>query len=279
MKQFFASRFFIILLITTIVLVTVPSVLSVMGLSGYVRNALNVALTAIQHPVNAMTDAIEGFSLYFTEFDRLRDENIKLREKLSSIEDKLYNAALLEDDNEWLRTYLGLRREHTDYELEAADIDGRGAVNYITVFTLNRGSLHGIEANMPVITPHGIVGHIAEVGLTWSKVSTLIDTSSSIGVYIERSGEVGLVEGDYLLKEQGLCKLTYLASDADIAVGDRVLSRGIGSLYPRGLLVGEIVEITPDAYSRNMVAKVRIAADTSSLSRVMIVKSFTVYTE
>lgn len=279
MKRFFASRFFIILLIITIMLVTVPSVLSMMGFSGYLRNAFGVVLTAAQRPVTYITDSIDGFAMYFKEFDRLRDENVRLREELSEIESKLYNAQLLEEENEWLRSYLGLKREHTDYELEAAIVVGREAGNYKTVLQLNRGSLHDIKVNMPVVTPDGIVGYITEVGLLWSKVSTLIDTSSSIGAYIERSGELGLIEGEYSLREQGLCKLDYLPSGADIAVGDRVLSNGFGSVYPPGLLIGSVVEITPDAFSRNMVAKIKTAVDLKNLSEVMIIKSFNTYTK
>ncbi|NLK39626.1 MAG: rod shape-determining protein MreC [Clostridiales bacterium] len=279
MKRFFGSNFFIGLLIVAIILVTVPSVLSFMGFSGYVRNAFGVVLTTLQHPVTFVADAIDGYRMYFREFDRLRDENIQLREKLLALEDKIYNAQLLEEENNWLRTYLSLQREHTDYQLEPATVVGREAGNYMTVFTINRGSLHNIKVNMPVITPEGIVGYVAEVGLTWSKVSTLIDTATAVGAYIERSGALGLVEGEYSLRDQGLCKLDYLDPEVDISVGDRVLSSGLGSVYPRGLLIGKIVEIIPNAYSRNLIAIIKTEVDLESLSQVMIIKSFDVYVE
>lgn len=279
MKRFFGSRFFIVLLIVTIILVTVPSVLSVMGLSGYVRNAFGVVLTTLQRPVTFVADALDGYRMYFREFDRLRDENLQLREKLSALEDKIYHAQLLEDENKWLRGYLSLRREHTDYELEPATVVGREAGNYITVFTVNRGSLHDIKVNMPVVTAEGIVGYITEVGLTWSKVSTLLDTATAVGAYVERSGALGLVEGEYTLKDQGFCKLNYLDTGADVAVGDRVLSSGLGSVYPRGLLIGRVTEVIPDAYSRSLVAIVKSEVDLSALSQVMIIKSFDVYME
>lgn len=279
MSRFFKSRFFIVALLCAIVLTIVPSVLSFMGLGGQVRNALGTVATPFRYVFSTVSDAAVGFVKYFKEFDDIKAENRILKDKVADLESRIDAAKAIEEENEWLYSYLGLRREHIDYEFEAARVIGREAGNYMTVLTLNRGTMHGIETNMPVVTEKGIVGYVSEVGASWCKVVTILETASSVGAYVDRSGELGLVEGVYELRDKGICQMSYLPSDADIKVGDLVYSSGIGSFYPRGLLIGKVIELTPDEFSRNLIASIEPAADLSDIRNAMIIKSFTAYTE
>lgn len=223
-----------------------------------------------------ITGGISGFTEYFSEYDRLRTENEELRSELADAKDKIADAEAQSEENEWLKLYLGLRREHTDYEMTAAMIISRQGGGYAAVFTLDKGSANGITVNMPVITERGIVGYVTETGLTFCRVSTLLDTSAAVGVYAERSGVCGIVQGDFSLAGEGLCVMSGLSADADIKEGDRILSGGEGSVYPRGLVVGTVVSVYPDEYSRGLCASVTPAADISGISNVMIVRGFTV---
>ena len=144
---------------------------------------------------------------------------------------------------------------------------------------MDRGTAHGIREGMPVVTPDGVLGYVDEAGLTWSKVRTLIESSSAIGACIERTGELGLVEGSFQLASQGLCRITYLAADSDVQIGDRVVTSGYGSVYPRDLVIGYVTEIVPDEYSRTITAYIRPASDLSNLDRVMIITSYDTITE
>ena len=279
MARFLKSRFFIIALLLAIVLVTVPSVLAIMGQGSVVRNALNVIATPFRFVITKTTESFEGFAMYFREFDDMHEENKALRAKLKELEEKVAKSEAVREENEWLYDYLGLSRQHPDYLLETATVVGREAGNYMTVMTLDCGSAKGIEVNMPVITDDGIVGYVSEVGLTWCKVATLIETATSVGAYVERSGEIGVVKGDYTLKNQGYCQMSYLSAESDIKVGDRIVSSGIGVVYPRGLLIGTVAEIVPDEASRTLSARIEPAVDLKDISRVMIVKDFAGYTE
>ena len=279
MPKFFRSRFFIIALLCAIVLVIVPSVLSSMGLGDQVRSAVGTLATPFRYAFTEVAEAADGFVIYFREFDAIREENRILKDKIKEMEGRLSEADATKEENLWLYDYLGLKREHIDYEFEAARIVSREAGNYMTVLTLNRGSMHDIEVNMPVITNDGIVGYVSEVGANWCKVVTILESASSVGAYVERSGELGLIEGVYELSSSGVCQMSYLPSDADIRVGDLILSSGIGSLYPRGLPIGYVTALTPDEFSRTLVATVEPAADLTGLRNVMILRSFNIYTE
>lgn len=278
MGKFFKSRFFLVTVILALVLVIVPTVLSAMGLSSYVRSVLGTIASPFQAAVTWVTDAVSGFGEYFTAFKSLTAENEELRRQLEEANDQLYNAQLLEEENEWMRDYLGLKRLHTDYQFEEASIIGRESSSYLTVFTLNRGALHGIETGMPVLTEDGIVGAVVEVGATWCRVETLIETASAVGAYVERSAQSGIVSGSFDLAADGLCIMEYLPQDADIRVGDRVLTSGISSIYPAGLLVGEVTALTVDPYSQGIVATIQPAVDLTELRKVMILTGFDSYT-
>lgn len=279
MARFLRSKFFIIALLLAIVLVTVPSVLALMGQGSVVRNVLNVIATPFRFVITKTEESIEGFAMYFREFDEMHEENKALRARLKELEEQVAKSEAVREENQWLYDYLGLRRLHPDYVLEAATVVGRESGNYMTVLTLDCGSANGVKLNMPAITGDGIVGYVSEVGLTWCKVSTIIETATSVGAFVERSGEIGVVKGDYTLKNQGFCQMSYLSTDSDIKVGDRIISSGIGVVYPRGLLIGTVSEIVPDAASRTLSAYIEPAVDLRDVSRVMIIKDFAGYTE
>ena len=127
---------------------------------------------------------------------------------------------------------------------------------------------------MPVITAQGIVGRVSEVGLNWCMVSTIIESNVSVGAYVQRSGDGGLISGDYSMMHEGVCRLGYLDANAYIEVGDKILSKGTGSMYPADLEIGTVIDISFDEYNRNRVATVQPSVDFSSLKWVMILTGY-----
>lgn len=279
MKEFLKTKTFIVLLCVALVLTIVPSVLYSMGLSSVLKSAANVVIMPFQKAFNYAADALDGFVSYFTEFDRLAEENESLRAELEELREKSYDAAEIENEYKWLTEYLELKREHTDFIMTSANVTGRESGNYMTVFTLDRGSAHGINVGMPVITADGVVGYVAEVGVNWSKVKTLLESTVSIGVYVERSGEIGLVTSDYIMSRENICEMKYLPDDADVKIGDRVLTSGYGTVYPRGLVLGYVSDIKHDDYSQSTVAYITPTAELSDLMKVMIITDYEIYME
>ena len=188
------------------------------------------------------------------------------------MEDEAYRTELLQQENTWLKEYLGLAGEHDDFDLTDARVIAREADSYSTVVTLNRGSVHGVRQGMPVITEDGVFGYVKEAGLDWCKVVSIVETASSVGAYTDRTGALGVVKGDVDLREGGYCVMQY-TKDADIRVGDRVYTAGgAQSNYPSGLLIGEISSI--DADHAGLTVRIRPAVDFTdidSITRMMIV--------
>lgn len=252
------------------------AVLALTGNSSILRNAVSTVVTPAQSAFTWCIDSISGLFGRFWEYDSLKQEIESLKMRLAAQEEQLYQAKKQAEENENLKNYLELKSENIDFTFCDARVIGREAGNYLTFFTLNRGSLHGIEKNMPVIEGWNVVGYITEVGLNWSKVMTFIETASSVGCYVERTGELGVVKGDFSYKASGLCRLYYLPEEADVQEGDRIITSGNGDIYPAGLVVGTVSEVLPDEFSRSIDAIITPSADLSSLRRVMIITSFNI---
>lgn len=277
--KLFKSRFFVIALAVALLLSIVPGVLCAMGQGSYIRSAIITVASPFGWAFTKVGEGISGFSLYFRTLEELRNENAALRAELEGYKSLVYDAELIGEENDFLSQYLGIKEEHVDFLFENATVVGRESTNYRTVVTLSKGSLHGIEVNMPVITEAGLIGNITEIGSTWSKAEIITESSSAVGAYIERSGTLGVVEGTYELRAEGLCRMVYIEADSDIRVGDKVISSGIGEVYPRGLLIGKVTEISVDDRTRTLVATVEPAADLESISKVMIITEYEITSE
>lgn len=274
--KFLKSKFFIVCLAVAAVLVLVPAILTAFGQVDIVRSGLKTAAKPFEWCGSKIADALDGFVSVFTEYDDLKKENQELREAIESMENAAADNEVLKRENAWLKEYLELHSKNPEFSLTDADIISHEAGNYSTVLTLNKGTVHGVKLDMPVITSSGVLGCVSEVGLDWCKVTSIIETSSKVGVYTDRTGVIGTVEGSLELRAEGKCLMSYEAT-ADIKVGDRVYTSGTGSIYPGGLLIGKIISIEADEATRRLMAVVEPAVDFSyleELGSVMVIRGY-----
>lgn len=272
--KLFRNKFFLICLCVALILVIVPSAFSVMGYHSLAKDIVGTVTFPVRWCITAIADGFSGFGTYFRGVDALSEENESLRAELDAMKDRLDEAELLEGENERLRAYLGMKKKYPSFTMEEGRVVSHSAGNYITTFTLDCGSMHGIEVNMPVVTADGIVGQVSEVGLNWCMVSTLIETATSVGAYLPRSGVRGIVSGDYSMRYDGVCKIEYMDSEADIQIGDRVVSDGMSSVYPADLEIGHVISVEINEYTRTPVATVQPSVDLSSLEWVMVITGY-----
>lgn len=273
--RYFKNKFFLIALTVALCLTVFSVVLSASGHAWFLKDALNVISMPFRVVFNYCADGLAGFGAYFTEFDRISAENEKLRQENEELKKLQSDIEALKGENAWLRDFLEIKNFNTTFEFADATVIGKGAGASQGTLTINKGSLHGIEAGMTVITGQGLVGRILEVGLTSSEVICITDVSSSVGSVIERSALMGISEG----YSAGQCRFLYTTGLTDfegVKVGDSVLSSGKGSIYPYGLLIGKVVDVKKDDASRSLIATIETAVDFENISRVMIIKSFAV---
>ncbi len=278
------QRFFIACLGLALAAALFTGVFAVMGWGSLLRGVGSAVIYPFQWVGNAVGNGVSGFFSYFADVQDLQDEVDSLREENESLKNQLIDAEILADENSWLYRYLSMKEEHSDYSLCAASVissassAGAGGL-YVTEITLNRGSASGIEAGMPVVTPSGLVGVVVEVGVGHCRVSTLLDTSVSVGAVTTRASENGLCEGDYAYVHEGRAILRGLPEEADVTVDDIVVTSGMGSVYPYGIPIGRVAEVKANAFVRTTEAVIVPFTDFSDLTQVVILTDYVHYTE
>ncbi len=274
--KFIKSKFFLITLIIAVALSLIPALLVAFGQTDILRSGLKTAAKPFEWCASKAADGLGGFISVFKDYDKLQAENLALQEQLESIEDGNAENQVLKEENAWLREFLDIKTAHPEFEMIDAGVISHEAGNYSTVLTLNRGSVHGVKKNMPVITSDGVLGYVSETGLDWCKVISIIESDSRVGAYTDRTMAIGTMEGDPALRSEGKCLISY-EPDADIKIGDRVYTSGTGSIYPNGLYLGTISEISADESTRRLVATVDPAVDFSSLGSLkgaMVIRGY-----
>ena len=273
--RYFKNKFFIICFTVVLCLTVFSVVLSASGHAWFLKDAFNVISTPFRAAFNYCAHGISGFVDYFTEFDRISEENEALRQENEELKQLQSDLEVLKEENAWLKDFLDVKNHNTTFEFEDAVVVGRNSSSAHTTLMLNKGSVHGIEEGMVVITGQGLVGRVTEVGLNTCEVLCITDISSSAGALVERSAMIGIAEGYY----ENECRFLYTTGFADISdikVGDVIISSGSGSIYPYGLKIGTVTEVKLDDASRSVIATIKTAVDFDDVTRVMIIKSFKV---
>jgi len=200
-------------------------------------------------------------------FRRLAQENQILREtvgKLTTQVEGLKTAAL---ENERFRKLLDLKSSQV-HQVIPCQVIGRDSSIWTRTLLLDKGRKGGIRVDMPAVSHEGLVGRIMDRGESMSRVLLLSDPNSRVGVVLTESREQGLLVG----QGKGLCRLRYLSLDAKIQLQEKVLTSGVGGIFPRGILVGYIVSVGKESDGMHQYALVRPTARFQTLEEVLCLR-------
>ena len=235
---------------------------------------VQAVLTPLRAGASALTEQAENIYDYIFKYEQLAAENAALREELSQIQEDNRDAASIKRENDRLRELLELTKENPDYELVDGYIISWDSTDWSYSFTVNRGSRSGIQEGMCAITESGaVVGVVSQVGSNFCVITSVLDSSLDISAIIASSGYSGIVRGSYATGQTGMLRMDYLPSAAVVRNNDQVVTAG-STVYPRNLILGNIVDW---AMTDNGMAKYAIlepAADMDSLEQVFILTNF-----
>lgn len=275
MKHFFTPRVRVVLIaavLLAIVLIVVGS-LTNLNIPGMLVQG---ALTPLRSGASALKDTAVQFYNYMFEYEALLAENEQLKEQLSQVQDNARQAEAIARDNDRLRAMMGLTGNHEDYKLLDGYIISWNTNDWNSTFTINRGSIAGIEVGMCAITANNeLAGLVSEVGPNYAIVKSIQDSSMEISASIASSGYSGMVQGGHSTGLDGLLRMDYLPSSAAIRNNDQVVTAG-STVYPRGLLVGHVVDAGFDDTGVAKYALLKPAADIRTLEQVFIVTEYSV---
>ena len=274
MRNLFSTRVKIILVVAAL-LTAGLAILSGVTNTTVVDLAVKGVLAPFRAAGTALTSAAEKYYGYMFRYEALAAENEVLEQRIAEMEDVARQADSTARENQRLRQLLDLKATHEDYELVDAYIIGWSSTDWENTFTINRGSTAGIQENMCVITANGeVVGLVTEVGLNYAEVKTVLDSTLEISGTISTSGYNGMVSGGYIQNNETLLQMNYLPSSAIIRNHDQVVTSG-STVYPRGLIMGYVVDA---GFEETGVAKFALldpAAEISSLEQVFIITKYT----
>ena len=233
------------------------------------------ALAPFKAAGTALTSAAEKYYSYMFRYEALAAENEVLEARLAEMEDVARQADAVARENERLRQLTGLQATHEDYKMVDAYIIGWSSTDWENTYTINRGTAAGIQENMCAVTANGeVVGLVTEVGLNYAVVTTVLDSTLEISGTIATSGYNGMVSGGYVVGNETLLKMSYLPSSAIIRNHDQVVTSG-STVYPRGLIMGYVVDAGFEETGVAKFAYLDPAADINSLEQVFIITQYT----
>ncbi len=272
MKKFYKNKGVLCLIIVVFVLSVVVGVVDATNPDvTFVENVVQVIVTPVQKLFTNAGEKVSDFFGYFSNVDKLRNEIENLKIENAQLQNKLDKAELSSLETDELRKLLSLKEAYPEMEFEAAQVIARDPSNWYNTFVIDKGAVDGIATNQPVVSEDKtLVGRISEVGTTWARVITLNDPGHSAGAEVVRSGEYGIVDGDSTVSGNGTFKLSFISKNANIIVGDRIVTSGLGGIYPRGLTIGKVLEIRPDLQGISQYAVITPEANIEKLRTVLV---------
>jgi len=237
----------------------------------FIQDTVGSFQNVLFRPVYYVRDIVGNID----EMKQVYEENQQLKENLSTYQQKLYEVQELTKENEALQAVLDKTETITDYRPIQATVIARSPEQWFNQVTINRGKQHGVEKDMAVITASGMIGKIQSSAQFTSTVLLLngFDRSNRISVNIDlpetESDAKGFILGYDDTREQLLLEFT--DSYEDIALETTVFSSGLGGVFPKGLEIGSIEEVTTDQYGLTQIAYVKLSADIEELNHVIVV--------
>jgi len=134
-----------------------------------------------------------------------------------------------------LRSLLNFRKTITDRVI-AAEVIGKDPSPWFKSIMIDKGKDDGVKKGVAVVMPEGIAGHVTEVSTHYSKVLLIIDHNSAVDALVQRTRARGIIKGE----SADRCLFKYVLRKNDVAVGDTVVSSGLGGVFPKGLPVGHV---------------------------------------
>lgn len=273
-REFFNSWRFRILAVVALLLLGLMLHAATSAGASVPGSVIGVVVSPVQKLSATISDAATNFLAGFTDYSKVKKENDELKKQMAQITSKLVNYDTVVQQNQQYKSLLGLHDENLGLKYMPSMVISRDPGPWFSAFSIDKGSLDGIQKNDPVETPDGLVGYIAKVMPTTSVVTTLLDPSSEVGAIISRTSDICISQGTRELAADGLLKVIYIPRDSGVSKGDVIITSGIGGMFPRGLKIGTVQDIKLDTNGMSLYAVAQPMVNLTSVKSVMVITSF-----
>ena len=231
----------------------------------FTRQTLLFVVSPFIKVTAATIQGVTGVWRDYVDLRAVREENRRLQFEATTLKRRLEQLQDQAMETQRLERLLAMRQA-SQAEFLTARVVGKDATNWFKTVLLDRGSLEGIRRNQPALAPDGLVGRVVEVTLTSAKVQLLTDPVSAVGGLIQRTRVTGIVSGNL----GAGARVSYLPLMADVAVGDEVVTSGMGGVFPKGILIGRITSVERNSGALFQEATLQPAVDLSRLEEIFI---------
>ena len=237
----------------------------VLFLAGLIPALKPVTLNLLKLPLSFSTlvgREIKGIILYHQNYS----ENEKLSKDVDLLKNRLSAAGEIYLENKRLKELLSFKQK-SSYKVIPAQVIGHSADNWSSSLIIDKGSTSGIKRGFVVMSYLGLLGRVMETSQYSSKVMLANDPSLSVSAIDQRSRQEGLVCGTL----GSSLVMRYLPKDADIQISDIIITSGLTDIYPKGLIIGTVVEIGEEFSGLSRYASIKPAVNLSSIEEVLII--------
>lgn len=232
-------------------------------------------ITSALAPIQSISSNV-GFSfrkvgLYTSELMTVYRDNQTLRAENEEIRQNNLNVSEVMAENIRLRSMLAYKNEAKQFDFVTAAVVGRDLGTWNSTIVINRGTADGITKDMPVVTTQGLVGSVVNAYTHVAKVQLILDSRSAVGALVQRpeSRVFAIVEGSS--STPLIPRMVNIARDADIIKSDKLITSGFGGIYPKGLYIGEVVDVVNEEGGLLKYASIKTAVDFDRLEEVLVI--------
>ena len=231
-----------------------------------IEEAIIVVFRPAQSWFSAAGETVANLFAGFQQSRKLATEKRRLEAEVDRL--KARNSRLQEAylENVRLRQLLDLRA-NLPHKTITATIIGSGPSDWLASVLLDKGRADGVPPKSPVVSGAGMVGQVYTVTAHTANVLLIVDRNSGVGGMIQRSRETGILKGT----GRGDCTMEYMRAAADVRPGDQVISSGLGSIFPKGLLIGTVTSVKRDDYNTTTSVEIDPAVDFNRLEEVLVI--------
>ena len=274
MKNFFKGRLFKAITVVVVIflagMIIAASTHSTTGASSF----LGMIISPFQKIAGNIGSSVSTFFEDIASAGEKSQQIEQLEKEIAQLESELVDYESLKIQLSLYQSYLNIKEENPDYVFAFAEVVGLDSANAYGSFMINKGSIHGISVNDPVVSDNYLVGIVCRVEPTYCVVKTILDPSVNVACYDIKTREYGYTQGEASLYADGCLRLSDLSSDTAVSIGSIICTSGLGGMYPRDLIIGKITSIERPEFDEGMTAVVEQSVDVSSIKEVFVITEF-----
>ena len=257
----------------TVVIFLVAIGLVALALGGYfnpVTNWLTRITVNVQTWISGRYLAIVDFLTVPRDVASLRQRNAELEEDVAKLQTQIIDLQQQVTETDILSALVDFARANPEYTYKAAAVIGRDPSPFLRYVIINVGSNGGVLPGMPVVTEKGLVGRVDAVIAEAARVQLVTDAASAVNVRMQTSTTEAMLVGSIT----GDLSLDMIPQDANVQIGDVVLTSGLGGDYPANMLVGQVVSVRKLQSELFQQAAIQPNVDFNRLQFVLIITNF-----